>query len=120
MRFLSTMIGFLLPAHAKAFSLSDTGWDCTGFIYCNPGAPPPSDVVTIMTMTIVNGVGAFIITLAIVMFMYGAIRMVTSQGQDGKEAGKKALIYASLGLVFALLVMAIMQFVRDYIYYLGS
>jgi hypothetical protein len=118
--FLIALSGLLLPSAVHAFSLSNTGWDCTGFLYCNPGAPPPADVVTIMTVTIVNGVAAFIGALAVVVFLYGAIRMVTSQGQEGKEAGKKALIYASLGLAAALLVSAIVAFVRDYIYYLGS
>lgn len=115
-----SLLGVLLPTTAFAYTLSETGWDCTGFLYCNPGGPPPSDVVTIMTTTIVNGVAAFIGALAVVVFFYGAILMVTSQGQEGKEAGKKALIYASLGLAGALLVSAVMAFVRDYIYYLGG
>lgn len=119
-KILLSIVGMLLPGTVFAYSLSETGWDCTGFLYCNPGSPPPSDVVTIMTTTIVNGVAAFIGALAVVVFFYGAILMVTSQGQEGKEAGKKALIYASLGLAAALLTSAVMAFVRDYIYYLGG
>jgi hypothetical protein len=120
MRLFAILTGLLLPLTAAAYSLSDTGWDCSGFLYCNPGSTPPADVVVIMTTTIVGGVAAFIGALAVVVFLYGAIRMVTSQGQEGKEAGKKALIYASLGLTFALITTAIVEFVRDYIYYLGS
>jgi len=115
-RFLLSLLGLLLPTAVSAYSITDTGWSCDGFLYCGSGG----DVVTIMTMTIVNGVAMFIGALAVVVFFYGAILMVTSQGQEGKEAGKKAMIYASLGLAAALLTSAIIAFVRDYIYYLGG
>ncbi len=115
-RLFLSLLGICVPASAYAYSITDTGWSCDGFLYCGSG----SDAVTILTTTIVNGVAAFIGALAVVVFFYGAILMVTSQGQEGKEAGKKALIYASLGLASALLVAAVTAFVRDYIYYLGG
>ncbi len=118
-RFLACLIGLALPviAHA-AYDIRTTGWDCQGFLYCGGSLPP--DVVAIIAGNIVNGVWMFIGSMAVVAFFYGAIRMITSQGQEGKEAGKKALIYASLGLVAALLVRATIQFVCGYIYYLGG
>ena len=109
-------VSFPLLAYADGYHIISTGWSCTGFLYCGTSG----NIVTVITTTIVNGVVAFIGSLAIVVFFYGAIRMVISQGQEGKEAGKKALIWASLGLVAALLAGAIIQFVTGYISYLGS
>ena len=118
-RFLSTLIGLLAPRIAYAYSITDTGWDCSGFLYCNGGGAPP-DVVAILATNIVNGVWLFIGAMAVVAFFYGAILMITSRGEEGKEAGKKALIYASLGLVAALLVKGSIQFVCGYLFYLGG
>ncbi len=103
-------------AHAAGYRIVSTGWSCVGFLYCGSS----DNAVTLLTGTIVNGVAAFIVALAIIVFFYGAIRMVVSQGQEGKEAGKKALIWASLGLVAALLTTAIIEFVTGYIYIIGS
>ncbi|MBP7113864.1 MAG: hypothetical protein KBA40_00245 [Candidatus Peribacteraceae bacterium] len=112
------LAGILLPmvAHAQ-YHLSQSGWDCSGFLYCTgPGSIPPADVVVLITLKIVLGVSAFIAAIAIIAFFYGAIRMVISQGQEGKEAGKKALIWASFGLAASLLVGAVIQYITDYIY----
>ncbi len=115
-KFLLALLGVLLPFPVFAgVSLTSYGFDCSGYLYCGS-----SDVVTTMTTRIVSGVGMFIFALAVVVFLYGALRMVTSQGDEGKEAGKKALIYASVGLAAALLVTGIIQFVYGYIYYLGG
>lgn len=115
-RFLFTLLGLVTPGIAHAYRLTDSGWQCTGFLYCNSS----TDAVTQLTLNIVNGVGAFIGALCVVVFLYGAVRMVVSRGAEGKEAGKKALIYAALGLTAALMVTSIIDFVWDYIYYLGS
>jgi len=115
-RFLLTLAGILVPGAAHAYRLTDSGFDCTGFLYCGSS----TDAVTQLTMNITTGVGMFIAALAVVVWFYGAIRMVTSRGQEGKEAGKKALIYASLGLVLAMLTTAVMQFIWDYVYLVGS
>ncbi len=117
-RLLSLVIGMVLPsvAYAQGYRITSTGWSCIGFLYCGSA----DNAVTVITGTIVNGVSAFIVALAIVVFFYGAIRMIISQGQEGKEAGKKALIWASVGLAAALLTSAILEFVTGYIYFLGS
>lgn len=115
-RSLTVLIGILLPTVVHAYSITQTGWDCQGFLYCGTGG----DLITIIASTIVNNVWKFIGAIAIVAFFYGAIMMITSQGQEGKEAGKKALIYASLGLAAALLVKATIQFVCGYIFFLGG
>ena len=118
-RFFALSIGLLLPVSALAAGVSigggGYGWNCKGYLYCGS-----TDAVNILTNRLIAGVGAFIFSLAVVVFFYGALRMVTSQGDEGKEAGKKALIYASLGLAAALLTGGMIAFVRDYIYYLGK
>lgn len=108
------LIGVLIPAaaHAEPYHLFKSGWNCQGFLYCTPDAAPPDDIIVIITTTIVTGVVGFIGALAIVVFFYGAIRMVISRGQEGKEAGKKALMWASLGLIAAMLTQAILLFIR--------
>ncbi len=117
-RLVATIIGILIPTAAHAqYHITNTGWNCQGFLYCPPGGgPPPANIVVIISMNIISGVSAFIGALAVVVFFYGAIRMAVSQGQEGKEAGKKALIWASFGLAAALLTGAIISYVNDYIY----
>ncbi len=115
-RALLFVTGLVAPALTHAVSITDYGWSCAGFLYCGSGV----SAVTALSVNIIRGVVAFIVALAVVVFLYGAVRMVTSRGDEGKEAGKKALMYASLGLVAALLVGAVISFVTDYIYLLGS
>lgn len=115
-RFLATLTGILSPLTAHAYRITDSGWNCTGFLKCGTS----QDAVTDLTSNIISAVGAFIIALAVIAIFYGAIRMVTSQGEDGKEAGKKAILYALLGVALALLTGAVIEFVTDYIYLLGS
>lgn len=114
---ITILTGILVPnvAHASdGYHLTNSGWNCQGFLYCTGGIP--ANVVVVITLKIVLGVSAFIAALAIIVFFYGAIRMVISQGQEGKEAGKKALIWASVGLAASLLVGAIVDYITDYIY----
>ncbi len=109
-RTLFLLTGILLPGSAVAANLATYGYNCTGFLYCNG-----TNVVAAMTNNLIGGVGAIILPIATVAFLYGAIRMITSRGDEGKEAGKKALIYASLGLAAALLTEAIIAFVTGLI-----
>jgi len=106
-RLLPLFIGLLTPFTASAVRLTDYGFNCDGFLYCDSG----TDVTNIIASRLVTAVGAFILSLAVVVFMYGGLRMTMSRGEEGKEAGKKALIYASLGLVLALLTGAIINYI---------
>gem|GEM_PF-1316406 len=115
-RFLLVLVGLLIPTPAFAVHLTDFGWNCTGFVRCGD----PNDAIVSLTTTVVTGVSAFIVALAVVIFIYGAILMVTSQGEERKEAGKKAIIYASIGLMLALLTGGIISFITDSIYFLGT
>lgn len=94
-----TAIGFaLVPTTALAVSVTDY-WDCSHFLHCGDG----SNAVTLLTTSIINGVYAFIVAAAVAAFLYGAIRMIMSEGGEGKEAGKKSMQWAAIGLVFAVL-----------------
>ena len=117
-RSLPILSGILLPmiAHASYDISAQTGWDCSGFLFCGSA----TSVVSAMTTNLVNVVYFFIGPMAVVAFFYGAIRMIVSQGQEGKEAGKKALIYASFGIAAAILVRAIIKFICGYIYILSG
>lgn len=110
------ILGLLLPFRAGAVRLSDYYGDCSGFLYCDSG----TDVISIITFNVIATVATFIVALAIIACFYGAIRMIVSQGQEGKEAGKKALIWAAAGLAGALLVRGIIDFVWGYLYLLGG
>jgi ABC-type Fe3+-siderophore transport system permease subunit len=114
-RFLLTLAGLITPLTAHAYRLTDSGWSCSGFLKCGTS----QDAVTDLTSNIISAVGAFILALGVIAIFYGAIRMVTSQGEEGKDAGKKAILYALLGIALAMLTGAIIEFVRDYIYLLG-
>ena len=94
-----------------AVRLSDYGFDCSKFLFCGNANP----LITFSTK-IVSAIAAFILPLAILVFLYGAILMITSQGEEGKETGKKAMIYASLGLVAALLAESIVLFIQTILY----
>lgn len=116
MKRLLILIGFLLPGAARAVSITNYSWQCRGFLYCESSG---KDAVAIIATRLVTIVSAFIGALAVVVFIYGAIRMVTSQGDEGKEAGKKALIWASIGLVAAILTGGIVAFINGYLYRVG-
>ncbi len=118
-RFILILFGLLLPVTAFAVQLTDpaiSDWQCTGFLQCGSSLT----AVGIITNNIAMGVSAFIVALAVVAFFYGAILMIVSQGEERKEAGKKAMIYAAIGLAFAMLTVAVISFVTDYLYYLGG
>lgn len=111
---IAVITGLVLPTVALAapYHLTDSGWNCQGFLYCGSG----TNFVALITVRIVQGVTAFIGTLAIIVFFYGALKMVTSQGQEGKDAGKKALIWAAVGLFAAVITSFVIDYVHDYIY----
>ena len=117
MKRILILLGLLLPGSVRAVSITDYSWRCKGFLYCES---PGRDAVAILTTRLVTIVSAFIGALAVVVFLYGAIRMVTSQGDEGKEAGKKALIWASVGLAAALLTGGILAFINGYLYQVGA
>lgn len=116
-RFSLVLLGCLFPSAAFAgVDIDNYGWSCAGFVYCNS----PLNAVTGILGKLIAWINTFIVALAVVVFFYGALRMAISRGEEGKETGKKALIYASLGLAAAMLTSAILAFINYYIYLLGA
>lgn len=116
MKRLLTLLGLLFPGSVRAVSITSYSWKCDGFLYCGSG----QNAVGLITTKVIGTVSFFITPLAVVVFIYGAIRMIASQGDEGKEAGKKALIWASVGLAAALLTGAILRYLCDYLYVIGG
>jgi hypothetical protein len=122
--FLAILSGLLYPftAHAAGYRLTQSGWDCTGFVGCGAGV----DLATFLVARIValvfptGGGPGFIFYLTVVVFFYGSLRLVFSRGEEGKEAGKKAMQFAALGFALAMLIAGIMRFFCDYVYLLGA
>ncbi len=96
-RFLACIAGLLIPAHARAVSITQYGWNCDGFLKCGSS----QDAVTDITMNVIQAVFSTITALAVIAFIYGGLRMAMSQGEEGKETGKKALMYGAMGLALA-------------------
>ncbi len=115
-KFLSLFTGFIIPQIAFAYRLTDSGWDCAGFVGCGT----VTDGVMYVMGRLIFIIGSFLFALTVVVFLFGALRMTASRGEEGKEAGKKAMIYASLGFAAALLTAGIFRFVCDNLYLLGG
>lgn len=110
-------LGFLLlPTKALAVSITQFGWSCAGFLHCGSG----TDAVQTIATNITVGITATITSLAVITFLYGAIRMTTSQGGEGKDAGKKAMVWSAVGLIAAILAGGIILYVQQLIYSVAS
>jgi hypothetical protein len=104
------LTGLLAPTTAFAVQITQY-WDCTGHLRCGSSLNAVTDLAT----RIVLVVGYFIGGLAVCAFLYGAIMMIISQGDEKKEAGKKAMIWAGVGLALALMVALIRTFIEWFI-----
>lgn len=123
-RFLLFLIGILSPTavYAAGRNAIYYGFDCTKILIPLPGCGTsdsnPNYLAT-TALTKIAGTGLAIATpLATVIFLYGALRMVISRGDEGKDAGKKAMIYGAMGLVFVALSFGIVSMVQAYLYLL--
>jgi len=81
-----------------------------------PGYNPGPDLI----MNLAYAAGTFfaipIAGVAVLAILYGAIRIITSAGNDqGKEEGKKIIITALVGLVLAIAAEAIIWMAMDFI-----
>ena len=114
-KYFVAIIGFITPGIAHAYRLTDSGWSCSGYVGC--GVP---DAVAYVMSRLILIIGTFMFTLTVVVFLYGALRLTISRGEEGKEAGKKAMMYAAFGFAAALLTSGIFAFICGYLYMLGG
>lgn len=119
-KIVAILIGTLLPSMAYAQKhLSDYGFDCTLIGFTVPGCGmAPIDLMTTATAKITETAGLIAVPLATIVLLYGALRMVISRGDEGKEAGKKAMMYGALGIILLMLSAAIVGLVKHYSYLL--
>ncbi len=109
------MIGgllMLMPTPAIARSITEWGFDCSMFLFCGAAESIPNIAIP----RIANAIFSVLVPVAVIVFMYGGIRMIVSQGGEGKEAGKKAMMYAAVGLALAAISFLIIKFVNDLVY----
>lgn len=116
--FILSIIGIFFPAtaYAEGKHLIDFGFDCSKVGIPFPGCGSPIDLTTAATTKIAMTGLEIATPLATVVLLYGAVRMVISKGDEGKEAGKKAMIYGAMGLIFVTLAFGIVKAVEAYLY----
>lgn len=79
-----------------------------------PGAP--SGVVKII-VDAVDLLVKIIATLALLIFMLGALLAITSEGKEDRlEKGKTAMLYSLIGLAIAMMSFAIVTFVQSILF----
>jgi Type IV secretion system pilin len=129
-RFFLFLFGTLLPftafaAIARGFNIHrDTDFDCTGFIGCEIDDDFVSyfvaRVLSLLLPLPPNYDLGFIFYVALAVFLWGALQMVLSRGEEMKDSGKNAMIYALLGITLALLASGILSYICGYIYAVGG
>lgn len=115
-RFFTILAGLCVPLTASAVSITDYQWTCEGFLWCGNGGG--GGVVAIISTNIIESALSLVSVVAIAGFIYGGLRMAMSQGEEGKQIGKKALMYSALGLGLIVLTASgnrIIMFVLDLI-----
>ncbi len=122
----TTFLHWLIPV-AKAVVLENAGsWTSTGMPnpgiqsmwiricntlpFCGVGPAAPAFFVT----KVINFVLYCISGIAVAMIVYGAIKMVISQGnEEALGETRKIVTYALVGLILALLARAIMAYIAN-------
>jgi len=91
---------------------------CTILPYCGAGATG----IEIMTGIFAKAVLWIIGSAAVLIILYAAARMITSAGNDeiARNAYKKTILYALLGLLFAVLASTIVNYVFAFVSYIVS
>ncbi len=90
---------------------------CTMLPYCNVGGVNPLGPgglgkLSIITAIVSNFILWTIGPAAVIVIIYASIRLITSSGNDEtvRKAWKEIILYAVLGLIFALLADTIINF----------
>jgi len=122
MQILAILIGLSLPLITSAMGVEDLGGGSTGLsdmwnginAYL-PGVHRQAGAggVVIITSVVINTVMWAIGSAAVVIILYASIRIITSAGNEETvtKAWKEMILYACLGLIFAILSDVIVNYV---------
>ncbi len=117
MSFFHFLSGLFIPA-AYAMSIDNFGtanagvssmWAdiCSTVPFCDIGNTAP----TVLGLKIVNFILQMIGGVAVAVLIYAGIKMIISHGNDeGLSDAKKISLYAGLGLIFAMIADAVVQY----------
>ncbi len=87
--------------------------------YC--GIVVPGGGLTILSLIVIDTVMLFIGASAIVVVIYGAIRIITSLGEQDKiKTGRQAILYGLLGLFLAIISDALFRWLTLFLYAAAS
>ena len=125
MLILTSLMKAFLPETAYAVSVQQVGGGPGIGAMWSFLAPLPhtgQNVILVGTSIVINAVLWAIGSAAVVMILYGSIRMITSAGNDEavRKAWKEIILYACLGLIFAVLSSIIVNFVLDLVIQIAS
>ena len=115
---LHTSLKLLLLETAQAASIQDIGGgpgisQMWGFL--SPLPHVGDNAILVITAIVINTVLWAIGSAAVLMILYGALRMITSGGNDEavRKAWREIILYACLGLIFAVLSSIIVNFIYN-------
>ena len=127
MRFTAILIGLLLPLVVSAsIGVEDLGgstdgvghmWDSINKYlpdsHRGAGGGAGANGVLIITGIVISTIMWAIGSAAVVVILYAAIRIVTSAGNEEtvRKAWKEMILYACLGLIFAILSDVIVNYI---------
>ena len=73
-------------------------------------SPQVTTLITNINNVILNPIKLFLITLAIVIFLWGLVEFIAKSGSDSeREEGKKHMIWGIIGLFIMVSAIAIIQ-----------
>lgn len=120
-RFLLALGLWTLPFVASARSIGEW-FPCNpdAFVGCNwvgAGAGAAAALMNSLNLRIAGliwGIGVLVI-------FYGAIRIITSRGNsEALEQGKKAVLWAVIGIILMTLALPVINFIWDFFYLIGG
>lgn len=103
-------------AYATIFACDPNNPDLECYCEAVGGCGTGTFLISNVANRIIDTLSTFIGGIAVVAFLWGAIRMTTSGGEEeGKTAGRNTMIAASVGIFLAILGKAIVFFVQNFV-----
>jgi hypothetical protein len=100
------------PAHVIAATAKDQVCAGVGTVTGSGGCTSSGSDFGSVVKLVLNIFSSFVGLVAVVMFMWGGFKYITSGGESGKvTSAKNTLIYAVIGVVIVVFAQTIVQFV---------